>query len=511
MVDLILILDFGSQYTQLIAKKLRKIGVYSEILPYNTPFNDVISKKPVGVILSGGPQSVYSKSAPKLSWDIEALGVPILGICYGMQLLAYLFKGRVSKAKRGEYGNTVVEVVNDSVLFEGVGRKTSVWMSHSDEVEKLPVGFSVVAVTENGIISAMENKEKRLYAVQFHPEVEHTYEGKKILENFAFNVCSVKNLFRHQNFIEEAVCEIKKTVANSRAICALSGGVDSSVAAFLAHKAIGKRLFCIFVDTGLLRIGDRERIERVFKKKFDLNINIVDASDIFLRRLRGVRDPERKRKIIGKTFIDVFLSEARKIDGVEFLIQGTLYPDIIESVSVKGPSAVIKSHHNVGGLPKKVGFKIVEPLKYLFKDDVREVGKILNIDDEILNQHPFPGPGLAIRIIGEVRKDRLDILRRADFIVREELKRYNYYSKIWQAFCVLLPVKSVGVMGDERSYENVLALRFVDSVDGMTADWSKLPYDLLDNISRKIIGEVRGINRVVYDITSKPPATIEWE
>ncbi|MEF3279849.1 MAG: glutamine-hydrolyzing GMP synthase [Elusimicrobiota bacterium] len=511
MSDLILILDFGSQYTQLIAKALRKQKVYCEILPYSVDLGEIKNKKPLGIILSGGPQSVYKSNSPKLNYNIVDLNIPLLGICYGMQLIAHNLNGKTVSGVKREYGHTKIKIVKESKLFDKVSRDTTVWMSHGDEVKVVPNGFKVNSITENGVISGFENEEKNIYAIQFHPEVEHTVEGKKILYNFAFNICKIKSLFNSEDFITQSIDKIKETIGNSNAICALSGGVDSSVAAFLVNKAIGKRLKCIFVDTGLLRIGDRERIKDVFGKQFDFDIKIVDASKIFLRRLKGVKDPEKKRKIIGKTFIDVFKKEAKKMRNVKFLVQGTLYPDIIESVSVKGPSSVIKSHHNVGGLPKKLGFKLIEPLKFLFKDDVREVGEKLNIPKDILYQHPFPGPGLAIRIIGEVNKDRLDILRKADKIMREEIIKYGYYDKIWQAFCVLLPIKSVGVMGDERSYENVCAIRCVDSVDGMTADWSKLPYDLIQKMSSRIVGEVKGINRVVYDVTSKPPATIEWE
>jgi len=509
--DTILIIDFGSQYTQLIAKTLRKMKVYCEIISFTAKLEEIKSKNPVGIILSGGPQSVYKNNSPKLSYRLDDFGVPILGICYGMQLISVEYGGKTEAGKRREYGESVVNLLKKSKLFKGVSDKTLVWMSHGDEVKKVPSNFVITSKTENGVISSFESEVKKIYAIQFHPEVKHTREGEKILRNFAFEICGVKRIFKPTDFITQSVEEIKKKVGNSNAICALSGGVDSSVAAFLVNKAIGKRLKCIFVDTGLLREGDRDRIENVFKKKFDFDIKIVDSSEIFLKRLAGVSDPEKKRKIIGKTFIDVFKNEAKKIKNAEFLVQGTLYTDIIESVSVKGPSSVIKSHHNVGGLPKKLGFKLVEPFKFLFKDDVREIGKKLNIPDEILFQHPFPGPGLAIRVIGSVSKEGLEILRKADKIMRDEILKFGYYDKIWQAFCVILPVKSVGVMGDERSYESVCAIRCVNSVDGMTADWSKLPYELMGRISSRIVGEVRGINRVVYDITSKPPATIEWE
>jgi len=509
--DTIVILDFGSQYTQLIAKNLRKLKVFCEILPYNVSLDEIKKRAPKGIILSGGPQSIYEKNSPKLSYSIDLISVPVLGICYGMQLIAVNYGGKTERGKIREYGKTFVNIIKDSLLFKGVKRKTVVWMSHGDEVKKVPPGFCINSKSDNGVISGFESEKNKIYAIQFHPEVVHTMEGEKIISNFAFKICGVKKLFKADDFISKTIDDIKKEIGKATAICALSGGVDSSVCALLVHKAIGKNLRCIFVDTGLLRYGDRERIENVFKKKFNFNIKIVDASSIFLKKLRGVEDPEKKRKIIGKTFIDVFKNEARKVKNAKFLVQGTLYTDIIESVSVKGPSSVIKSHHNVGGLPKKLGFKLIEPLKFLFKDDVREIGRKLGLGDDILLQHPFPGPGLAIRVIGDVTKEKLDVLREADRIMREELIKYGYYNNIWQAFCVLLPVKSVGVMGDERSYENVCAIRCVNSVDGMTADWSKIPYDLLEKISSRIVGEVRGINRVVYDITSKPPATIEWE
>lgn len=509
-MEQILILDFGSQYTQLIARRLRNLKIYCEIKPFDTPLEEIRKDDIKGVIFSGGPQSVYSKDAPGSPFDIATCPIPILGICYGMQLISRDLGGDIKKAAKREYGLTKIRI-KGGILFKGIKKELSVWMSHGDEVKSVPPEFNISAQTENGLIAAMEKPRRNLYAIQFHPEVYHSESGIKILENFAKNICGIKEFFDSGDFIKNSVKEIKKTAGKEKVICALSGGVDSSVAAVLAHKALGKKLNCVFVDTGLLRAGDRERIKEVFEKKFGFNIKIADAAEYFLKKLNGVSDPEKKRKIIGAAFIDVFKQEAKKIKGAKFLLQGTLYPDIIESVSVKGPSAVIKSHHNVGGLPKQLGFSLIEPFKFLFKDEVREIGEKLNIPKEILYQHPFPGPGLAIRIIGEVNKERLNILRQADLIMREEIIKAGVYYDIWQAFCVLLPVKSVGVMGDERSYENALAIRCVDSVDGMTADWSKLNHSLLGKISSRIISEVRGINRVVYDITSKPPATIEWE
>lgn len=508
---MVIILDFGSQYTQLIARRVREHKVYCEILPYSTPASSLLEKKPQGVILSGGPASVYSKNAPLPDENIFSLGIPVLGICYGMQLMSHSLGGRTHKAHKREYGFSRIRIKQGSGLLKGLGNSLQVWMSHGDEIKKVPPGFRVTAVSPDMGISAMEDRTRGLYAVQFHPEVHHTEKGIKILENFTRGVCGCKGRWSPASLVNETIRDIKKQVGDASVICALSGGVDSSVAAVMVHRAVGKKLRCIFVDTGLLRLGDRQRMEEVFKKKFHFNLDIVDASKIFLGRLKNVADPEKKRKIIGHTFIDVFEKEAKKVKGAKFLAQGTLYPDVIESVSVKGPSVVIKSHHNVGGLPEKMNMKLVEPLKFLFKDEVRELGRGLGIPESILMQHPFPGPGLAIRILGNVTPERLEILRKADFIMREEISKAGWYPKIWQAFCVLLPVKSVGVMGDERSYENTLAVRCVESVDGMTADWSKLPHELLRNISSRIVSEVRGINRVVYDVTSKPPATIEWE
>jgi GMP synthase (glutamine-hydrolysing) len=510
-MDQILILDFGSQYTQLIARRLRSLRVYCEILPFHTSIEDILSRSPKGIILSGGPSSVYDRKAPMPDPAVFTLGLPVLGICYGMQLMAREMGGKVRKALKREYGFSKLHIRGRSNLFEGVSGEFRVWMSHGDEAKTAPYGFRVTAGTSDVPVAAMESAERGLYAVQFHPEVYHTEHGERILRNFARGICRYRERWTPASFLGETLAGIKKRIGGERAICALSGGVDSSVAAVLAYRAIGEDLSCIFVDTGLLRRGDRARMEEVFRKKFSFNLKIVDASKIFLGRLKGVTSPERKRKIIGHTFIEVFESEAKKVKGAKFLIQGTLYPDVIESVSVKGPSAVIKSHHNVGGLPEKMGFQLVEPLRFLFKDEVRELGRSLKIPEAILMQHPFPGPGLAIRVLGEVTPGRLDVLGRADLIMREEIQAFGWYPKIWQAFCVLLPIKTVGVMGDERSYENVIAVRCVSSVDGMTADWSRLPDDLLQKISSRIVSEVRGVNRVVYDITSKPPATIEWE
>ena len=510
-MDQILILDFGSQYTQLIARRLRSLRVYCEILPFSTPAADIRARAPKGIILSGGPSSVYDKAAPKPDAAIYKMGVPVLGVCYGMQLLAHEHGGKVSKAAKREYGLSRLTVLKGSSIFKGISGSFSVWMSHGDEVKKVPAGFRVTARAGSADISAMENPVAGLYAVQFHPEVHHTEHGTKMLENFARSVCGYKERWSPASFLAGSIAEIKRQAGGKSVICGLSGGVDSSVAAVLAHRAIGKKLRCIFVDTGLLRAGDRERMTEVFRDKFGYSLKIADASALFLGRLKGVTSPERKRKIIGHTFIEVFDREAKKISDAAFLLQGTLYPDVIESVSVKGPSAVIKSHHNVGGLPAKMKMGLIEPLRYFFKDEVRELGRSLKIPEPVLMQHPFPGPGLAIRVLGEVTPERLRILREADRLAREEIVTAGWYSRIWQAFCVLLPVRSVGVMGDERSYEYTIALRCVSSVDGMTADWSKLPHDLLHKISSRIVSEVRGVNRVVYDITSKPPATIEWE
>ncbi len=507
----ILILDFGSQYTQLIARRLRQLKVYCEILPCHTKIEEITSKELKGIVLSGGPSSIYSKDSPQVDPKIFELGLPILGICYGMQLISHNRGGKVLKAKKREYGFSLLKTSKKSKLFAGVPEKIKVWMSHGDEVKKLPSGFKKSANTSDIKIAAFENEKENLYALQFHPEVHHTDYGLKILKNFAHKICQYRDTWSPASFLDETIAEIKKDVNNNFVICGLSGGVDSSVAAVIVSKAIGKKLKCIFVDTGLLRAGDKERMRTVFNKKYKFDLKIVDASKLFISKLKGVSSPERKRKIIGKAFIEIFEKESKKIKNAGFLVQGTLYPDIIESVSVKGPSAVIKSHHNVGGLPKKMNLKLIEPLKFLFKDEVRDLGRSLKMPEEILMQHPFPGPGLAIRIIGDITQERINILKKADKIMREEIHKFGWYDKIWQAFCVLLPVKSVGVMGDERSYENTIAVRCVESVDGMTADWSKLPYELMQKISSRIVSEVKGINIIVYDITSKPPSTIEWE
>ncbi|MDK2976464.1 MAG: hypothetical protein PWP06_939 [Candidatus Marinimicrobia bacterium] len=510
----ILILDFGSQVTQLIARRIRESHVYCEIHPYNMSLRDIKAFNPKGIILSGGPSSVYDAKAPKPPDEIYDMGIPILGICYGLQLIAQHFGGYVDKAAEREYGRAELSILNKEDLFNGLqltkGRLT-VWMSHGDRIEHLPENFEILARTDNAPVAAIRNRDKNIYAIQFHPEVAHTDQGKDILKNFILKICDVQPVWTPLNFVESQLEKIREKVGGKRVLCGLSGGVDSSVVALLLHKAIGDQLTCVFVNNGLLRLHEAEDVQRAFREHFKINLVYVDAEERFLKALQGIADPEKKRKIIGNLFIDIFEDEARKLGKFEFLAQGTLYPDVIESVSFKGPSATIKSHHNVGGLPEKMHFKLIEPLRELFKDEVREVGFQLGLDEKILHRHPFPGPGLAIRVLGDITRDKLDTLRKADYIAIEELRNHGLYRKIWQAFCVLLPVQSVGVMGDERTYENTIVFRAVTSLDGMTADWAHIPYNVLSRISNRIINEVNGVNRVAYDISSKPPATIEWE
>jgi GMP synthase (glutamine-hydrolysing) len=507
----IVVLDFGSQYTQLIARRIRECGVYAEIHPYWISAQELRALAPRGLVLSGGPASVYEPGAPQPDPDIFQLGIPILGICYGLQLIGYHFGGKVARATRREYGRAQLWITDHSDLFAGVPSPTTVWMSHGDVLESLPEGFQCLAFTENSSIAAVRHRELRIWGVQFHPEVEHTVHGRQILRNFARSLCGCHGDWTPQAFIETTVEEIRRKVDGEGVLCALSGGVDSTVTAVLVHRAVGERLHCIHVDTGLMRQGESQRIARLFREHFHIELTVVDGSELFLSRLRGVTDPEQKRRIIGHTFIELFEAQARRFPDARWLAQGTLYPDVIESTSVRGPSATIKSHHNVGGLPERMQLKLLEPLRELFKDEVREVGRALGIPEDFLRRHPFPGPGLAIRIVGEVTPERVELLRRADALFLEELEKAGLYESVWQAFAVLLPVQSVGVMGDERTYEYVCALRAVTSTDGMTADWAQLPYDFLARVSNRIINEVRGINRVVYDISSKPPATIEWE
>ncbi len=512
--DLVVILDFGSQYTQLIARRIREASVYCEIHPYNAPFEAIAARGPKAVILSGGPSSVYDEGAPALDRRWLEVGVPILGVCYGLQLIAHVLGGKVEPANHHEYGAADLRVLsNEGVLARLAPRETTrVWMSHADRLVSLPSGFKVIAESDNCPFAAVANETKRIWGVQFHPEVEHSAQGRDVLAAFLFDLAKVDPTWTPGSFVSEAIEAIANRVpADAHVICGLSGGVDSTVAAVLCHRALGKRLTCIFVDNGLLRLGEFDQVRRSLGDEMGLPLIAVDARARFLTALSGETDPERKRKIIGRVFIEVFEAEALKIKGARFLVQGTLYPDVIESVSHKGPSVVIKSHHNVGGLPERMNLQLIEPLRELFKDEVRAAGKALDIPAPLLGRHPFPGPGLGIRCLGDLTETRLDALRKADHIFIEELRTSGLYDQVWQAFAALLPVRSVGVMGDGRTYEETVALRAVTSVDGMTADWAKLPHDFLARVSGRIISEVRGVNRVVYDISTKPPATIEWE
>ena len=510
---MILVLDFGSQYTQLIARRIRESKVYCEIHPFNISLEKIKALKPQGIVLSGGPASVYQASAPKVERELFDMPVPFLGICYGMGLINLTFGGEAAPADHREYGPAELVVDDESDLFQDFAEResTRVWMSHGDRMTGIPEGWKILAHSANSPIAAFTDPSRRFFGVQFHPEVAHTPRGREVLDNFVFRVCGSQPDWTMGHFIETSVRQIRDQVGDSRVLCALSGGVDSAVAATLIHRAIRERLICVFVNNGLLRKNEAERVCALFIERFGRSFRYVDASAEFLGELSGVEDPEAKRKRIGNKFIEVFEKEAGQLGTIEFLAQGTLYPDVIESVSVLGPSAVIKSHHNVGGLPEQMKFRLIEPLRELFKDEVRELGKELGLPNEMIQRQPFPGPGLAIRVLGEVTEARLSVLREADVIVLEEIRAAGYYEKVWQSFAVLLPIKTVGVVGDERSYENVIALRAVESQDGMTANWVALPFELLGKISNRILNEVRGVNRVVYDISSKPPATIEWE
>jgi GMP synthase (glutamine-hydrolysing) len=508
--ETIVILDFGSQYTQLIARRVRELNVYCEIHPYNISMEALRALHPRGIILSGGPSSVYEEGAPHCSSEILQLGAPVLGICYGLQLMSYFLGGTVEPSARREYGAAQLRLIADSQLLANLPRESQVWMSHGDHVTAPPPGFQITADTDNAL-GAVEDAARNLYGIQFHPEVTHTPHGKQVLANFVKMICHCRGDWNPASFIESTVQKIREQVGDGKVVCGLSGGVDSSVAAALVARAIGDRQICLFVDNGLLRQNEFENVLQAFAEYGELNVKGIAAGERFLTELKDVTDPEQKRKIIGREFIEVFQEEAAKLGAIDFLVQGTLYPDVIESVSVKGPSAVIKSHHNVGGLPEKMHLKLIEPLRELFKDEVRAVGRELGLPDGLVSRQPFPGPGLAVRIVGDVNADRIRLLQESDNIVQEEIVRAGLYHDLWQVFAVLLPIKSVGVMGDYRTYEQVIAIRAVESTDGMTASWARLPYDVLAAMSSRIISEVRGVNRVVYDVSSKPPSTIEWE
>lgn len=508
----IAVLDFGSQYTQVIARRIRECSVYSKIYPFKTSSKELKKDNVVGIILSGGPESVLSKGSPRPDKRIFELGIPVLGICYGVQLIAHLLGGKVEKSRQREYGHGVLKIKRKGSLFKGLPSELRVWNSHGDRLSKLPKGFNAIASTENSGFAGIADESRRIFGIQFHPEVDHTEGGLNILENYLRKICGCKGDWSMASLAEESIASIKKTVGQDRVLLGLSGGVDSSVAAALIHKAIGRQLTCVFVDNGLLRLNERELVVDLYRRHFRMDVRVARAGGKFLKRLKGVSDPERKRKIIGNTFVEVFQESLKKIGDAKFLAQGTLYPDVIESVSIDGnPAATIKSHHNVGGLPKKMKFKLLEPLRQLFKDEVRALGAELGLPKEVVWRQPFPGPGLGVRVMGSITKAKLDILKKADAILHDEMMQSDLYYKVWQSFCVFLPVRTVGVMGDERTYENVVAVRIVESKDAMTADWVRVPYEVLQRVSNRIINEVSGINRVVYDISSKPPGTIEWE